>query len=183
LFVGRLLGDKGIFEYVESARAILATRTDVEFVVVGSSMSDNPAAIAPATLAQWIYAGVIRHEEHVADIRPLLQEADCVVLPSYREGVPRSLLEAAACGRPVVTTDAPGCREVVLPHETGMMCAARDARALEQALRDMLALDLAAWTRMGLAGRAYMERRFSEEVVLETYARFCVTTPKPPFSR
>lgn len=175
LFVGRLLGDKGIVEYVESARAIRATRADVEFVVVGSSRSNNPAAIAPATLAQWVDSGVIRHVEHVADIRPLLHEADCVVLPSYREGVPRSLLEAAACGRPVVTTDAPGCREVVLPGETGMMCAVRDARALEQALRAMLALDLADWTRMGLAGRAYMERRFSEDVVLDTYARFCGT--------
>lgn len=175
LFVGRLLGDKGIVEYVESARAIRATREDVEFVVVGSSMSNNPAAIAPETLAQWVDSGVIRHVEHVGDIRPLLHEADCVVLPSYREGVPRSLLEAAASGRPVVTTDAPGCREVVLAGETGMMCAVRDARALEQALRDMLALDLADWTRMGLAGRAYMERRFSEDVVLDTYARFCAT--------
>jgi glycosyltransferase involved in cell wall biosynthesis len=173
LFVGRLLSDKGIVEYVESAKAIRATREDVEFVVVGSSTSNNPAAIAPATLAQWVATGVIRHVEHVEDIRPLLHEADCVVLPSYREGVPRSLLEAAACGRPVITTDAPGCREVVLPDETGMMCVVRDAEALKQAMRDMLALDLAMWTRMGLAGRAYMERRFSEDVVLDTYARFC----------
>lgn len=175
LFVGRLLGDKGIVEYVESAKAIRATHDGVDFVVVGSSMSNNPAAIAPATLAQWVETGVIRHVEHVKDIRPLLHEADCVVLPSYREGVPRSLLEAAACARPVVTTDAPGCREVVMPGHTGMICKARDTRALEEALRDMLALDLGTWTRMGLAGRAFMERSFSEEIVIETYQGFCAS--------
>jgi glycosyltransferase involved in cell wall biosynthesis len=173
LFVGRLLGDKGIVEYVEAAAAIRKTRDDCEFVVVGSTLSDNPAAVPVATVAEWVRQGIIQHIEHVEDIRPHLHEADCVVLPSYREGVPRSLLEAAAVGRPVVTTDAPGCRETVLHGETGLLCQVRDAKALEQSLRGMLALDLPAWVEMGRQGRAYMERKFSEEYVLGTYQAFC----------
>lgn len=176
LFVGRLLGDKGIREYVEAAAAIRKSRDDCEFTVVGSTQSENPAAVPISTVNEWSRQGIIRHVEHVEDIRPLLRDADCVVLPSYREGVPRSLLEAAAAGRPVITTDAPGCKEVVLHGETGMMCRARDAGALEGAMRDMLALDVAAWTRMGQKGRAYMEQRFSEEFVLSTYETFCTST-------
>lgn len=173
LFVGRLLGDKGIVEYVEAAAAIRRTRNDCEFVVVGSTLSNNPAAIPAAKVKEWVNRGWIHHIEHVEDIRPHLHDADCVVLPSYREGVPRSLLEAAAVGRPVVTTDAPGCKEVVLHRETGLLCKVRDAKALEQALLDMLALDLSAWVEMGRHGRAYMERRFSEAFVLSVYETFC----------
>jgi glycosyltransferase involved in cell wall biosynthesis len=175
LFVGRLLGDKGIVEYVEAAAAIRMSRDDCEFVVVGSTQSENPAAIPISTVDEWTRRGIIRHVEHVEDIRPLLEDADCVVLPSYREGVPRSLLEAAAVGRPIITTDAPGCKEVVRHGETGMMCRARDASALESAIRDMLALDAQTWAGMGQKGRAYMEQRFSEEFVLSTYETFCST--------
>jgi len=178
LFVGRLLSDKGIVEYVEAAAAIRKTHSDCEFFVVGSTQSDNPAAIPVATVDEWVRQGVIQHIEHVEDIRPHLHQADCVVLPSYREGVPRSLLEAAAVGRPIVTTDAPGCREVVLHRETGLLCKARDGKALEQALRGMLSLDVLVWAEMGRQGRAYMERRFSEEFVLSVYIAFCAVAAR-----
>lgn len=171
LFVGRLLRDKGVGEFIEAARRIHADRPDCEFVMLGSSRSSNPAAISAEQLRQWLAEGFVRHVEQLDDVRDELCQADCVVLPSYREGVPRSLLEAAAMARPVITTDAPGCRDTVLDGQTGLLCEVRSAVALEQAMRRLLAMPAARWQAMGLEARRFVEAHFSEQRVLDTYAR------------
>ena len=114
LLIARMLWDKGIGEFVEAARRIQQERDDVEFVLLGNAAIDNPAAISAATLDEWQREGVVSYLGFRNDVRAEIVASDCVVLPSsYREGTPRVLLEAAASGRPVVTTDAVGCREAV----------------------------------------------------------------------
>ncbi len=169
LFVGRLLRDKGVEEFVEAARRIRRDQPDTRFVMLGSSHSDNPAAISRERLQQWLDEGVVEHIEQLDDVRPQLRSAHCVVLPSYREGVPRSLLEAAAMAKPIVTTDAPGCRDTVIDGLSGYLCAPRSAAALEAALRRMLALGASEREAMGQQGRRFVEQHFDEERVLETY--------------
>ncbi len=171
LFVGRLLRDKGVVEFVEAARRLHAERPECEFVMLGSSRSANPAAIGPEQLGQWLAEGFVRHIEQLDDVREELAQADCVVLPSYREGVPRSLLEAAAMARPVITTDAPGCRDTVVHGRTGLLCEVRSAQALEQAMRQLLAATPGEWQAMGREARAFVEAHFSEQRVLDTYAQ------------
>ena len=104
-------------------------------------------------------------------MRPFLAEADCVVLPSYREGVPRTLLEAAAMGRPLVATAVPGCREVVEKNENGLLCEPRDAVSLAASLRQMQELTLEERTQMGLRSRAVVEEKFSEQRVVQAYQK------------
>jgi glycosyltransferase involved in cell wall biosynthesis len=107
-------------------------------------------------------------------VRPAVAEAHCVVLPSYyREGVPRSLLEAAAMGRPIITTDAPGCRDTVVADNSGLLCEPRSAASLADCMTRMLGLSPEALTEMGRAGRAHVEQHFSEEIVLDAYLRAC----------
>jgi glycosyltransferase involved in cell wall biosynthesis len=171
LFVGRLLRDKGVVEFVDAARRIAGDHPQVEFVLLGSSHSNNPAAISRKQLDTWLAERVIQHVEQVDDVRPQLQRSSCVVLPSYREGVPRSLLEAAAMGKPVVTTDAPGCRDTVLDGETGFLCKVRDAGALEAAMRRMLNLSPEQRLLMGRNGRRFVEENFDEQLVLRTYVQ------------
>ena len=106
LLIARMLRDKGVVEFVDAARALLAERDDVEFHLLGSVAVDNPAAIPARTLAAWLDEGIVRHDDFREDVRPDIVAADCVVLPSYREGTPRVLLEAAACGRPAPASAA-----------------------------------------------------------------------------
>ena len=169
LFVGRVLRDKGAVEYVEAARAIRRTRPDVVFRMLGTMDSDNPAAIPPDDVRAWHDEGVIEYLGATDDVRPALADADCVVLPSYREGLPRSLLEAAAMGKPCITTDAPGCRDAVVDGETGLICAVRDAASLARAFERFLALPRAEQAALGARGRARVEREFDERIVLRTY--------------
>jgi glycosyltransferase involved in cell wall biosynthesis len=169
LFVGRILRDKGAVEFVEAARAVRRTRSDVEFRMLGISDSDNPAAIAPQEIRAWQDEGVVDYLGATDDVRPALADADCVVLPSYREGLPRSLLEAAAMGKPCITTDAPGCRDAVVDGETGLICAVRDAASLASAFRRFLDLPAAARSALGERGRARVEREFDERIVVRTY--------------
>jgi glycosyltransferase involved in cell wall biosynthesis len=169
LMVARLLWDKGVGEYVEAARQIRRERPEVRFGLLGMSAGDNPAAVPATQIAAWQSEGAIDFLGATDDVRPYLASADCVVLPSFREGVPRSLLEAAAMARPVVTTDAPGCRDVVDNGVTGFVCRPRDALDLAAALRRVLALSAEERHRMGLRGRQKMEREFDERQVIRAY--------------
>lgn len=169
LLVARLLWDKGIGEYVQAARRIRKLRPDVRFELLGFVGIDNPAAVPRAELDAWVKEGVIQYLGATDDVRPHLARAHCVVLPSYREGLPRSLLEAAAMARPIVTTDAPGCRDTVEDGRTGFLCRPRDANDLEKKMLRMLDLPAHERRRMGLRGRAKMVREFDERLVIEAY--------------
>ncbi|WP_374434436.1 glycosyltransferase family 4 protein [Inhella sp.] len=170
LMVARLLRDKGVHEFVAAARVLKQERPDCDFVLLGSSRAANPTAVSAAELQAWLQAGWVQHIEQVDDVRPELACADCVVLPSYREGVPRSLLEAAAMAKPLLATDVPGCRDVVRPGLNGWLCAPRNSAALTQALRDVLACPPERLQDLGQAGRTLVEREFDEQRVFAAYA-------------
>jgi glycosyltransferase involved in cell wall biosynthesis len=167
--VARLLWDKGIGEYVEAARLIKNIYPNTRFLVLGPHGVDNPSAVDFATLSQWTNSGAIDYVGMVSDVRPYLEMADCVVLPSYREGMPRSLLEASAIGRPIIAADSPGCRDAVVDGQTGFLCKVRDVGSLYQAMIDCISLSYEERLQMGAKGRIRAEALFSESVVINKY--------------
>jgi glycosyltransferase involved in cell wall biosynthesis len=173
VLAARLLIDKGVREFVEAARLLRARGLHARFIVAGDLDPDNPAGVGAEEVESWRKEGVVEVVGHVRDIRPLFAQAHAVVLPSYREGMPLSLLEAAACGRAVVTTDVPGCRDAIEPGASGLLVPVRDGPALAEAIAS-LAANRTHCADMGTQGRLLAERAFSiEEVVarhLEIYA-------------
>lgn len=169
LYVGRLLGDKGVREFVEAARLVRARHPECRFQLLGFAGVANRTAITPGEVAGWVEEGTVEYLGGVDDVRPYLAAASAVVLPSYREGLPRSLLEAAAMGRPLIATDVPGNREVVIDGENGLLCEVRSASSLAQACARFLALPAADRRRMGRTSRRMVEERFSEEKVIAAY--------------
>jgi glycosyltransferase involved in cell wall biosynthesis len=137
LLIARLLTDKGIREYVEAARNVKRRFPHARFQLAGG-FDPNPMSIQPAELREWEREGVIDYLGELDDVRPALGMARCYVLPSYREGTPRTVLEAMATGRPVITTDAPGCRETVIDGENGLLVPVRNALALQDAMETIL---------------------------------------------
>ena len=169
LLVARLLKDKGVQEFAEAARLIKSIYPWAEFALLGFKDSQNPNAVAEEQLASWQEKGWVTYWGSSNDVRGRLALADCVVLPSYREGTPRSLLEAAAMGRPLVATDVPGCREVVRHGFNGLLCRPRDAQDLADQMQTILQLPAEQLTQMGLASRQWVEERFDEQRVIDAY--------------
>jgi glycosyltransferase involved in cell wall biosynthesis len=170
LLVSRLLWAKGIGEYAEAAARIRAERQDVRFRIAGILEPGRDGAVPAESLREWQESGAIDYLGALSDVRPALAEADCVVLPSYYpEGTPRSLLEAAASAKPLITCDVTGCREVVRDGVNGVLIQPRDAGALEAAMRHMLALEPGTLAALGQASRLEAEARFDERIVIRRY--------------
>lgn len=171
LLIARLIRDKGVYEYVAAARIVAALHPDVRFDILGPLDPGNRTAIDTATLTNWVEDGSITYLGAVDDVRPAIAFADCVVLPSYREGISHVLLEAAAMARPSIATDVPGCRDVVVDGRTGLLCRVRDVHDLAAKMASMLAIPPPARAAMGKAARADVIARFSETVVIDRYRR------------
>lgn len=170
LLVARLLWDKGVGEYVEAARKVRLKFPAVQFRLLGFLDVQNPSAIPKAKVEAWVAEGVVAYLGSTDDVLPYLSEADCVVLPSfYREGVPRTLLEAAAMARPLITTDAPGCRDAVDDGVTGFLCRLQDADDLAAKMLRMIEMDRDELLAMGRRGREKMVREFDERIVISRY--------------
>jgi glycosyltransferase involved in cell wall biosynthesis len=161
----RLLWDKGLAEYVEAARTLRAQGRAIDFLVAGEADPGNPAAVPEATVKQWVEQGLLHCLGHVADMPALFRSVDAVVLPSYREGLPKGLIEAAACGLPLVTTDVPGCRHVVEDDVDGLLVPLKDGQALAAAIA-RLHDDPALRSRLGAAARQKALARFDERSVI-----------------
>jgi len=161
---GRLLGPKGVREYVAAARQVKAAHPEVRFLLLGA-LDTNPSAIGEAEVASWVAEGVVEWPGHVA-MRPWLAQTSVFVLPSYREGVPRSTQEAMAAGRPIITTDVPGCRETVVAGENGYLVPPRDAGSLAAAMLSFVENppQIAA---MGRNSRRLAEERFDVRAINE----------------
>ncbi len=174
MLAARLLGDKGVREFVQAGIVLAGQGCAVRFVLVGDLDPANPASLTQAELDTWSGERAVECWGHRSDMPQVLAQARLVVLPSYREGLPKVLLEAAACGRAVVTTDVPGCRDAIEPGVTGVLVPARDATALAHAIRALLA-DEPRCRAMGAAGRTLAEREFDVRQVvarhLEVYGR------------
>ena len=169
LMIARLLRDKGVVEFVEAARQVKARHPQARFQLLGAAGSENRSAIDAATVQGWVAEGVIDYLGTTNDVRPAIADASCVVLPSYREGAPRTLIEAAAMARPVITTDVPGCRAVVDRDLSGFLCEVRSAESLATAIERFLALSPDQQQVMGEAGRAKMEREYDQAIVVHAY--------------
>jgi len=163
LMVARLIRDKGVREYLEAARRVRAAVPGTRFRLLGA-LDSNPTAVSQAELDAWVREGVVDYLGVTEDVRPHLAAAHVCVLPSYGEGMPRSILEALATGRPVVVTDVPGCRETVVDGENGRLVPVRDPGALADALR-FLAEHPEGLAAMGARSRELAARRFDVRLV------------------
>ncbi len=169
LLVARMLWDKGVGEFVEAARRLQRRGVEAEFCLLGFLDVQNPAAISQAQMDEWVDEGAVRYLGTSEDVRTEIAWADCVVLPSYREGTPRTLLEAAAMARPIVTTDAVGCREVVDDGVNGFLCRPRDALDLEEKMEKISKLSPEEREAMGQRGRHKVSLEFDESLVIQKY--------------
>lgn len=168
IMAARLLRDKGLVEYLNAAKLLVERRAVARFLAVGEPDPGNPSSISEAEWGGWRSEGVVEFTGYCADMAQLFADSHVVVLPSYREGLPKVLIEAAACGRAVVTTDVPGCRDAIETGVTGLLVPLKDAHALADAIQFLLDHP-ARRQEMGRAGRALAERAFSIEGVVSEH--------------
>lgn len=170
LLVARMIGDKGINEFVQAARYIKSKgHQNVEFCLLGFLDVLNPTAISREQMNAWVNEGVVLYLGETDDVRPFISTADCIVLPSYREGTSRVLLEAAAMAKPILATDVAGCREVVEDKVNGLLCRPRDAQDLAEKMTDFLSYSTDNLKEMGRNGRIKIENEFDEQIVVKKY--------------
>jgi len=178
----RMLGDKGVYEFVEAARILRGRGVEAVFRLVGDPDPSNPTSVGAPQLQAWVAEGVVEWVPHTHDIAGELASAHIVALPSYREGFPKTLIDAAAAGRAAVATDVAGCRDAVVGGVTGILCLPRDARSLADALQKLIR-DPALQARMGAAARRHAEAHFDVDKVtlahLALYAAVTGTTTRP----
>ena len=167
LLPARMLLDKGVVEFVEAARALKVSAPEWRFVLAGASDYDNPSSVTSAQILAWQHEGVIEWLGHIDDITPWFIQASIVCLPSYREGMPKSLLEAAAAGCAVITTDTTGCREAITPSKTGDLVPVRNSNALATTLFALMR-DRERREHYGYAGQKLASERFGIEAVVQT---------------
>lgn len=180
LFVGRFLKEKGVFELMESVREMRSQNVPFEMHMCGDFDPGNRSSATAEDLAKWKQEGLVDWSGKLDDVRGKLAAADIVVLPSYREGTPRSLLEAMAVGRPLVTTDVPGCRNVVEDSVNGFLVESHNPEMLADALSKLIE-DEQLRDRMGQASREMAEANFDErEVIRQTVGVYCKLSSKMP---
>jgi len=169
LFVGRLLTDKGIYELIKAFEKLKKEKPKVKLIIVGSPDEGNPNSVSKGELEKWVKEGLIEWHGFQEDVRPFYCMADCVVLPSYREGVPRVLLEAMAMEKPIITTDAPGCRNVCVEGVNGFLVKPKDVESLYLAMKRMVELGDEKLREFGKAGRRLAEDKYSVEKIVGEY--------------
>jgi len=165
MMASRLLKDKGVLEFVEAARLLQSLNVKAHFKLVGDTDYGNPESVTAELVQAWQKEGIIEYMGFRSDIPKLFSQANIITLPSYREGLPKVLIEAASCGRAVVTTDTPGCRDAIEPNLSGLLVPVRDANALAQAINRLLD-NVELRHAMGKEGRALAEREFGIEKVI-----------------
>jgi glycosyltransferase involved in cell wall biosynthesis len=169
LLVARMLKFKGVGEFVEATKIVRHRFPDTEFQLLGFVDSSNSNAFPLDTIRRWEFEGRVTYLGQADDVRPYFANADCVVLPSYREGVPRSLLEAAAMARPIIASDTAGCRDVVDDGFNGLLCQIRNAADLAEKMTRMIEFSPQHRLEMGQAGRWKVESEFDERIVIRKY--------------
>lgn len=169
LMIARVLYEKGVEEYFEAARRVRLAVPGTRVQLLGGVDESGGVGVKRAVFEQWLQAGNIEYLGTTDDVAAHIRQADCVVLPSYREGTPKTLLEAAAMGKPIVTTNVPGCRETVEDGRNGLLCKVRDAEDLAAKMLHILRVPEHVLEAMGKAGRHLAETKFDEQLVLSKY--------------
>ena len=169
LFIARLVKDKGLVEYVDAARILKTKHPAVQFVVLGAFYPGNPTAITQEEIKKWEQEGIVKYLGTSNDVPSVIAQTDCVVLPSYREGMSRVLLEAASMAKPIVATNVPGCRDIVDDGVNGFLCKVKDVRDLAAQMEKMIQIGDAGRIRMGKKGREKVINEFDESIVITSY--------------
>jgi glycosyltransferase involved in cell wall biosynthesis len=173
LFISRLIRDKGIIEYVDAAKIMRTINEDLLFEVLGPYYSQNlkENIITEKQIVQWVEHGTVVYLGAADDVRPFIAEADCVVLPSYREGMSNVLLEAASMQKPCITTNVTGCKDIVVDGVTGFLCNARDTDSLVKMMNKMQQLSPEERDKMGITARELVKEKFAKRFVISAYEK------------
>lgn len=167
--IARMIWDKGIGEYVQAAKIIQSKYPNIKFQLLGPIGVENRTAIPANTVSTWVDKGYVEYIEETSDVKSYIENSSCIVLPSYREGTSRVLLEAAAVGRPIIASDVAGCREIVENGISGFLCKPKDFDDLSNKIEDMLCLSFEERKNMGIVGRKKVEKDFSHEIVNDLF--------------
>ena len=166
-FIGRLLYDKGVKEFIQAASEVKKVCLDTQFWLAGDMDDENPSAVRKKDLLEWTKDPAVRYLGSVKDVRPIIAESDCIVLPSYREAIARSLTEAMAMSKPVIGTDTAGCREAIEEGSTGFLVPVKDFQALANAMIAFCKIDREKRIKMGKKGREKAVKEFDEKIIAE----------------
>jgi len=169
LFIARLVKDKGLIEYIEAIKLIHNQYPNIEFSILGPYYPGNPTAITENEMNKWVEEGIITYLGESEDVRTIIAEYDCIVLPSYREGLSRVLLEAASMAKPIVTTNVPGCRDVVEDGINGFLCEKQNIEDLAARMEQIICLSKEERLQMGKRGRAKIIKEFDAPLVDSKY--------------
>ena len=169
LMISRLIYDKGIVEYIDAIRKLKQKHSNIKFQLLGPLDTQAGLGIPEETVKAWEAEGLVEVLGRQDDVKPFIEKADCIVLPSYREGTPRTLIEAASMAKPIVTTDVPGCRETVEHGFNGFLCKVKDAEDLAAKMEDILDLSPTALATMGNNSRKFAESKFDEQIIVRKY--------------
>lgn len=169
LFIGRLLYDKGIREYVEAVKLLKNKYPKTKFSILGPLYENNATAISEETLMNWVNSNIIIYLGKTDRVEEVMKEVDCVVLPSYREGLSKVLIEASSMGLPIITTDVPGCRDVVMDEETGFLCEVKNSIDLANKMEKMLLMSPKERIKMGYCARKRAIEVFDEKIIFKHY--------------
>lgn len=169
LLISRLITDKGIMEYIEAIRLLRSKGLQFRFQILGSVDEDHKRGIKRSALESWMKEGLVEYMGTTDDVRTFIRAADCIVLPSYREGTPRTLLEAASSSKPIIATNVPGCNHVVTDRYNGLLCNLKDAEDLASKMAQMAELGPEALADFGRNGRIKMENEYDESIVINKY--------------
>ena len=169
LLISRLITDKGILEYIDAVKQLKADGLEAKFQLLGAKDPEHKRGIQENVIQEWIDSGTVEYLGTTDDVRTFISSADCIVLPSYREGTPRTLLEAASSAKPIIATDVPGCNDVVEDKVNGLLCRIKDASDLADKMRVMSSLSDDRLKEFGTNGRARMESQYDERLVIDKY--------------
>jgi glycosyltransferase involved in cell wall biosynthesis len=171
LVISRVLYDKGILEYIEAIRRLRAQGVRAKFQLLGKIETERGLGVPREQISEWVREGLIEYLGTVSDVIPVIERADCVILPSYREGTPRTLLEAASLGKPIIATDVPGCRDTVEHGFNGFLCKVKDPQDLADKMRQIMHLSDHKLRQMGSNSRQLAVERFDQNIVIGKYER------------
>lgn len=169
LLISRLITDKGVLEYIDAVRKLRGKGVNAKFQILGAKDPKHKRGIPVSVIESWIKTETVEYLGTTDDVRQFIQAADCVVLPSYREGTPRTLLEAAGSAKPIVATDVPGCHHVVQDQFNGLLCEMKNADDLALKMEQMASLSDLRLKELGANGRKKIEREFDEKIVIDRY--------------
>ena len=169
LMISRLITDKGVLEYISAVKSLKKSGINAQFQILGPSDPKHKRGIKTAVIDEWIESDTIQYLGSTTDVRQFIEQADCIVLPSYREGTPRTLLEAASSAKPIIATDVPGCNHVVVDHHNGLLCKLKDADDLADKMKQLISFDDATLENFGRNGRLKMQAEYDESFVINKY--------------